>query len=85
MPEFSRVAYSMKPGEMSGVVNTTFGVHLILVTERTPAEPSNYAAIKDTVREIMAKDDDLTPRILAEQQQDERDQGEPAVRVLRCN
>lgn len=67
VPEFSRVAFSMKPGEISGVVNTTFGVHLIMVTERTPAEPSNYVAIKDTVREIMAKDEDLTPRILAEQ------------------
>jgi parvulin-like peptidyl-prolyl isomerase len=67
VPEFSRAAYSMKPGEISGVVNTTFGVHLILVTERTPAEPSNYAAIKDAVREIMAKEEDLTPRILAEQ------------------
>ena len=67
VPEFSRVAYSMKPGEISGVVNTSFGVHLIMVTERSLAEPSNYAAIKDTVREIMAKDDDLTPRILAEQ------------------
>jgi parvulin-like peptidyl-prolyl isomerase len=67
VPEFSRVAYSMKPGEISGIVNTSFGVHLILVTERTPGEPSNFAAIKDSVREIMAKEDDLAPRILADQ------------------
>lgn len=67
VPEFSRVAYSMKPGEISGVVNTNFGVHLIMVTERTPGEASNYGAMKDAVREVMAKEDDLAPRILAEQ------------------
>jgi parvulin-like peptidyl-prolyl isomerase len=67
VPEFSRAAFSMKPGEISGVVTTSHGVHLIQVTERTPGEPSNYGAIKDTVREVLAKDEDLTPRILAEQ------------------
>jgi hypothetical protein len=48
-------------------VQTAIGVHLILVTERTPPEPATFAAVKDVVREAMAKDEDLAPRILGEQ------------------
>jgi peptidyl-prolyl cis-trans isomerase C len=66
-PEFAQMAFSMKPGELSGVVRTEHGVHMILVTERSQPEPSVFASLKDTVREIMGQDDKLTARILADQ------------------
>ena len=67
MPEFAKVAYAMKKGEISDVVPTPVGLHLILVTERTAGEPSNFETLKETVREVWAQDDALQVRILTEQ------------------
>jgi parvulin-like peptidyl-prolyl isomerase len=66
-PEFSSAAFAMKVGDISGVVTTAKGVHLIKVTERTPGVASNFELIKEAVREIWAQDENLIPRILAEQ------------------
>ena len=66
-PEFSKAAFAMKVGEISNVVQTVYGVHLIKVTERTPGEPSNFEAIKDFVREAWAEDEKLYTRFLADQ------------------
>jgi peptidyl-prolyl cis-trans isomerase C len=49
---FARVAFSMKPGEVSDVVESSFGLHLIKVTERTPGTPSDYNKIRPQVREV---------------------------------
>jgi len=66
-PEFSSAAFAMKVGDISGVVTTAKGVHLIKVTERTRGEMSSFEPIKEAVREIWAQDENLIPRILAEQ------------------
>ncbi len=67
VPEFANTAFAMKPGEISGVVTSVFGVHLIKVTERTPGEPSDFASSKESVREIMAQEEELFQRVLTEQ------------------
>ena len=67
VPEFSKVAFAMKKGEMSDVVQTSYGLHLIWVTDRTAGENSNFATLKDTVREVWAQEEDLYARILADQ------------------
>jgi parvulin-like peptidyl-prolyl isomerase len=67
VPEFAKTAFAMKEGEISDVVQTSFGLHLIKVVERTKAEPSDFNALKDTVREVWAQDEDLYQRILADQ------------------
>ena len=41
-----------------------FGVHLIKVTERTPGEPSNFETVKDFVREVWVRDEQLDTRII---------------------
>jgi parvulin-like peptidyl-prolyl isomerase len=67
VPEIAKAACALKKGEISDVVPTVYGLHLILVTDRTPGEASNFNAIKDTVREAWARDEDLYARILTDQ------------------
>jgi len=68
VPEFSKTAFALKKGEMSDIIQTSYGLHLIWVTDRTVGEPSTFEALKETVREVWAQEEDLYARILADQQ-----------------
>ena len=63
--QFSRAAFSLPKGEVSGVVQTDFGLHLIKVTDRKPGKPSDYAKLREAVREFCAED--MRQTILAQQ------------------
>ena len=67
VPEFSRTAFALKKGDLSDIVQTSYGLHLIWVTDRTAGEPSSFEALKETVREVWAQEEDLYARILADQ------------------
>jgi len=47
---FARSAFALKAGEVSGVVETDYGLHLIKVEERTKGEPSKFEDVKAEVR-----------------------------------
>jgi parvulin-like peptidyl-prolyl isomerase len=49
---FAKAAFSMKVGEVSDVVQTEFGYHLLKVTERKEGKPSEFEKIKERVREF---------------------------------
>jgi peptidyl-prolyl cis-trans isomerase C len=53
---FARAAFALKPGEISDVVQTQLGLHLIKVTERTPGTPSEFTKIKSDVRGFYLED-----------------------------
>jgi peptidyl-prolyl cis-trans isomerase C len=53
---FARAAFALKVGEISDVVETDYGVHLIKVTDRKPGQPTQYEAIKESVRECYAEE-----------------------------
>lgn len=47
----AKAAFAMKVGEVSDVVETEYGLHLLKVTARDPGQPSDYEKIKELVRE----------------------------------
>jgi parvulin-like peptidyl-prolyl isomerase len=47
---FARAAFSTPVNGISDIVQTSFGLHLIKVTERRPGEPSDFSKIKEDVR-----------------------------------
>jgi parvulin-like peptidyl-prolyl isomerase len=53
---FTKAAFSLKPDEISDVVATDYGVHLVKVHERKEGKPSDYTKIKEGVREFCMED-----------------------------
>jgi peptidyl-prolyl cis-trans isomerase C len=51
-----RAAFAMQVGQVSEVVQSDFGLHLIKVTARKSGTPSNYDAMKEEVRQNFAMD-----------------------------
>lgn len=53
---FAKAAFGLKPYVVSDPVTTEFGVHLIMVTNRRPGEPTKFAdpGVKDAVREYFS-------------------------------
>jgi peptidyl-prolyl cis-trans isomerase D len=47
VPEFDSVAFALKPKELSGVVTSQFGYHIIQVLEKEPAKLKPFEEVKD--------------------------------------
>jgi len=53
VPEFQAALDKLKKGEMSGLVQSTFGYHIILVTETRPAKQQSLAEVTTQITQII--------------------------------
>jgi hypothetical protein len=91
MEEFERVAFSMKIGEISPVFYTTYGFHILALTDRHDATAEPFDQILDDVREAYGADQrqdrvtELVDRLKAEadiQELEEPDEDEDEDAVV---
>ena len=53
---FAAAAFALKPGEISDVVQTSYGLHLIRVTDHKAGTPAEFKKIEAKVRELAGED-----------------------------
>lgn len=56
VPDFEKVAFSLKPNEVSDIVETPFGYHIIKIEEKKESVQEPLEKVKDKVREKVFAD-----------------------------
>ena len=67
VPEFDKAAFEQEIGKLYAPVKTTFGWHLVLVTEKTPAKTPSEEDVQKAVSEQAPKLADVEHRIKSQQ------------------
>lgn len=53
VPAFEKAAFALKPGEVSDIVETQFGYHIIKLAEKKPAAVVEYKEVKAKIEEYL--------------------------------
>jgi peptidyl-prolyl cis-trans isomerase C len=56
IPEFERAAFTLKKGEMSGIVRSEYGYHLIKVTDRKEGKLQELAQVSGQIRQKLVRE-----------------------------
>jgi peptidyl-prolyl cis-trans isomerase D len=51
VPEFEKAAFSMEPGQISGLIKTQYGFHIIKVTDKKPAVTKPLAEVRKQIED----------------------------------
>lgn len=72
VPEFEKTAFSLKEGEVSDIVKTPYGFHLIKVTGKRPAGIRSFDEVKDQIKAALlpAKQQELFQKMREEVKKD---------------
>lgn len=55
VPEFEKTAFSLKPGELSGLVKTMYGFHILRVEGKEEARLKPFEEVKDELQKNLAR------------------------------
>jgi peptidyl-prolyl cis-trans isomerase C len=55
VPAFDQVAFALKPGQISDIVTTQFGYHIIKVTERRVASTVPFEQVSERIKEYLTE------------------------------
>jgi peptidyl-prolyl cis-trans isomerase D len=55
VPEFEKAAFELKPNELSGLIKTTYGYHILQVLEKQNARMPAFAEVKDKLAAEMKR------------------------------
>jgi peptidyl-prolyl cis-trans isomerase C len=53
--QFEDTAFSMKPGEISDIIETQFGYHIIKLSEKIPASKVDFDKVKDGIKDHLVQ------------------------------
>ena len=55
LPEIEAAVIGMKPGQISNIVNTPAGFHIIKLEQKTPGEVKPFEEVKGSIEELLYK------------------------------